>query len=231
MDASAKRPGSERARKLVPLAVSTLVAVVLVGVTVWSLEQDGETVPPEDEPGTPTPAAAPCDPVRSEPVEESRHIDAHPLQYSAPPASGNHSSRWAVLSPPFYGVADRPKVSVLVHNLEHGYNILWYDETVAGDAEELDLVMSIARSYGSLERDPAKAFIAAPWTAEDGEAMPAGMHYALTHWYADPQDRTRSRDDEVGYTMYCRAISADVVRRWMRDHPLRDAPEGYRVNM
>lgn len=47
MDASAKRPGSERARKLVPLAVSTLVAVVLVGVTVWSLGQDGETVPPE----------------------------------------------------------------------------------------------------------------------------------------------------------------------------------------
>ncbi|MDQ3276405.1 MAG: DUF3105 domain-containing protein, partial [Actinomycetota bacterium] len=78
----------------------------------------------------------------AETARQCRHavsaaVDAQ-FQYSAPPASGNHSSRWAVLSPPFYGVADRPKVSVLVHNLEHGYNILWYDETVAGDAEELD---------------------------------------------------------------------------------------------
>jgi hypothetical protein len=53
------------------------------------------------------------------------------------------------------------------------------------------------------------------------------MHYALTHWYADPTDRSRSRADEVGLTRYCAGISAEVVQAWMTDHPLRDAPEGF----
>ena len=53
------------------------------------------------------------------------------------------------------------------------------------------------------------------------------MHYALTHWYADPTDRTRFGDDELGLTRFCAEISTDVVQQWMDDYPLSDAPEGY----
>jgi len=53
------------------------------------------------------------------------------------------------------------------------------------------------------------------------------MNYALTHWYADPQDRTRSRSDEVGLTRYCADVDAETVQDWMDDYPLTDAPEGY----
>jgi hypothetical protein len=90
-------------------------------------------------------------------------------------------------------------------------------------------VRAIADGYASLDRspDPATAFIAAPWSAEDGDAFPEGMHYALTHWYADPTDRTRSRADEVGLTRYCANVSASLVRDWMTRYPLSDAPEGY----
>ena len=36
----------------------------------------------------------------------------------------------------FYTEDDRPELEALVHNLEHGYTILWYDETIADDADD-----------------------------------------------------------------------------------------------
>jgi hypothetical protein len=222
------------------LAVSLVVTAVLVAVFVapWSDDEpDGRAtdsagaVVDETDETDETAAEAACDPVLSQPADKNRHIDDRPLTYPEPPSFGHHSSRWAVLSPPFYSVADRPDVAVLVHNLEHGYNILWYDETVVDDATALAQVRTMAREYAGRDRDPARAFIAAPWTVQDGGSMPEGRHYALTHWYADPDDRSRSRQDEVGYTMYCSSVTPDVVRQWMRDYPLEDSPEGHPVNM
>ena len=216
-------------RRLVMLAVSVVVAVALAAFGVraaWPDDggPDGTTV------GGPT-ERADCDPVGSQPATENRHVGDQRLTYPAPPSFGDHSERWAVLSRSFYTVADRPDVSVLVHNLEHGYNILWYDQSVADDPARLAQVEAIAAGYTGSGRNPGNAFIAAPWTAKDGGGMPAGVHYALTHWYADPDDATGSRSDEVGYTRYCREVSDDLVRRWMLDFPLQNAPEGYRVNM
>jgi predicted outer membrane protein len=34
-----------------------------------------------------------------------------------------------------------------VHNLEHGYNLLWYDDTVAKNADELAVVKAIAAKF------------------------------------------------------------------------------------
>ena len=34
----------------------------------------------------------------------------------------------------FYTKDSRPELEALVHNLEHGFTILWYDETAADDA-------------------------------------------------------------------------------------------------
>ena len=100
---------------------------------------------------------------------------------------------------------------------------------MSDDGAALADVREIADEYASLGRgrDPATAFIAAPWTADDGDAFPDGAHYAFTHWYADPADRTRSRADEIGLTRYCAGLSPEAVREWMTDYPLKDAPEGY----
>ena len=214
------------------LALALTLAMVVIGIVGWSFWPDGNHSRPTDGPAA-VPANAStsepaCGPVLREPVGDAGdHIDA-PISYSsAPPSFGDHHSRWEVRALTFYDVGDRPDVSVLVHNLEHGYNILWYDQAVLDDSRALARVQEIADGYATLGRgrDPATAFIAAPWTASDGEAFPDGMHYALTHWYADPS--ARSRADEVGLTRYCSGISAQVVQDWMRDYPLRDAPEGY----
>ena len=54
---------------------------------------------------------------------------------------------------------------VLVHNLEHGYNILWYDQTVGDDRDALAWLGEVADPYATLGRGrhPASAFVAAPW--------------------------------------------------------------------
>lgn len=222
-------------RRPLALAVSLAVSLAVVSVGVagltWQQGRDGDRPVDAAVAGAGETADLGCGPVAREPVGDAGdHIDDRLITYSAaPPSFGDHRSRWEVRAATFYDVDDRPEVAVLVHNLEHGYNILWYDQTVLDDSDAMARVREIADGYTTLGsgRDPATAFITAPWTPEDGGAFPEGMHYAFTHWYADPTDRTRSRGDELGLTRYCAGISPDVVQEWMDDHPLRDAPEGY----
>jgi len=214
------------AQRRVVLAVAVAL-VVLVAAAWWSLRAGEDDR--QSRANTSTATAADCGPVLRKPTEGAgAHVDDATYD-SAPPSFGDHASRWEVSAASFYDVEDRPEVPVLVHNLEHGYNILWYDQSVLDDDAALSRVREIADRYATLDRspDPDNAFIAVPWTSADGAAFPEGMHYALTHWYADPTDRTRSRADEEGLTKYCSAISANIVEDWMTDHPLREAPEGY----
>lgn len=214
---------AERSRRLV--LAGALAAALIAGA--WAVGDrsvgTNAAVPVADGPA--------CGATRREPADGAgRHIDRGALRYqSAPPAVGDHRSRWAVGAEHYYDVRDRPPVPVLVHNLEHGYNILWYDDSVAEDAEAIATVKEIADEYASLhaEADPTKAFIAAPWTAADGNPFPDGARFALTHWYLDADDPGVTRADEMGVTRYCAGISAEIVRTWMRDFPLRDSPEGY----
>lgn len=218
-------------KRLALLGIALLVAGVLVVLAIRVMSPD----PPADQQSVvqeTAPGPLRCEPVQEQPVDASRHVDGPPIRYdAAPPAFGDHRSPWDYFARNFYQVEDRPEVAVLVHNLEHGYNILWYDETAAGDPEELAGIQELAEAYDGAKRDPSTALIAAPWTSSDGTSFPDGMHYALTHWYADPTDRTASRADEVGYTRYCTGLSDTVVEQWMQDYPLSDSPEGFPGNM
>ena len=63
---------------------------------------------------------------------------------TAPPAFGSHWNEQGTAPAPFnrkfYTEKDRPELEALVHNLEHGYTILWYDESIADDADELNVI-------------------------------------------------------------------------------------------
>ena len=52
---------------------------------------------------------------------------------TVPPSYGPHWATPVLGSRPFYTVKDRPQMEQLVHNLEHGYTIVWYDSTIKGD--------------------------------------------------------------------------------------------------
>ena len=168
-----------------------------------------------------TESAASCDAIETKPTDEKRnHIpDGTPITYAdAPPSFGDHRPQPASFERKFYTTSDRPEVAQLVHNLEHGYTILWYDDTVADENEQLDDIEAIAKKYSDVK------FIAAPWTKDDGDAFADGKHIALTRWSADaddPNDNSKQR----GNWQYCGATSGKVVADFVNNWSSDEAPE------
>ena len=158
------------------------------------------------------------------------HVDeTQQVEYpDAPPAFGSH---WNVagLAPAtferkFYTSNDRPELESLVHNLEHGYTILWYDQTAADDDDMLNTIEGIADKFRSDADNFRFKFIAAPWTSDDGEAFPEGQHVALTHWSAGGDGETDTSKQE-GIWQYCSEPSGAALEQYMLDYPYTDSPE------
>jgi hypothetical protein len=224
-----ERKAAERKRTFLFSGVIGLVALVIIGVTGWSLWTETQREGAIDEASFAefgvSEAAAGCDPVQKSPASGGAdHINPpQQIRYDqAPPSSGPHYPEWAGFDRKFYTAEDRPPVETLVHNLEHGYNILWYDETIADDPQALRQIEDVATKFEGSERDPANAFIAAPWTAADGGQFPQGKHVALTHWYADPV----TGQGEQGITRYCEQMSGAVVADFMAEWTQSEAREG-----
>jgi hypothetical protein len=209
----------ERRRSLMILGACVLVVVALLGSAVFVYVQDQR----EDSKAAGTPladlgvstSAAACDPIKkADATGSGDHVNA-PTQIpypDAPPAFGKHWGNFLQGSEirSFYTVQDRPQVERLVHSLEHGYTILWYDETVKPGTDAYKTVQSIAKKFDSY-------FIAAPWTADDGKSFPSGKHLALTHWTGP--------EKQEGITQYCAAPSGAVVDTFTQDYDADNAPE------
>jgi hypothetical protein len=163
-------------------------------------------------------SGAGCSPVRTHVASGNNvHVpDTTPMQYAeAPPAYGQHYATTAAFDRKFYAPGDRPALGHLVHNLEHGYNIVWYDDHVAGDPDQVEQLRAIARKY------QRQKFIVAPWLDSDGAAFPPRKHVAITHWWADPQDLR----DQKGIWRYCTATSGEAVADFTHRYPYTDSPE------
>lgn len=214
----------ERRRTVVVLSVCVVIALVIVGAAVIPLlRQNNLTNGPLDQLGADADAAG-CRPVEKKPAtgnQEHRPVGTQIDYPEAPPAFGPHWPTPAPFSRKFYTADDRPDVEYLVHNLEHGYTLLWYDATIAGSKDRLAVVKAVAsRLEGNR---PTDKFVAVPWTAKDGKPFPQGTHLALTHWSAggDPTDVSRQK----GVWEYCAKPSGAVVKSFMADFPYTDSPE------
>jgi hypothetical protein len=138
-----------------------------------------------------------------------------------PPSFGPHWPTPAPFARKFYTTSDRPQLEYLVHNLEHGYTLLWYDKSVAADSDEMATVKAIAKKFEGQKL--SDKFIAVPWTSRDGKAFPNGKHVALTHWSAggDPADVSKQK----GVWEYCGKPSGEAVSSFTKDYPYSDSPE------
>ena len=112
-----------------------------------------------------------------------------------------------------------------MHNLEHGYTILWYDETIADDADKLNEIEGIANKLRHDSNNRRYKFIAAPWTSDDEKEsgkFPEGQHIAFTHWSAGGRrDRHASRRRLAVLLRAQRRGAED----FMKDYPYTDSPE------
>lgn len=98
-------------------------------------------------------------------------------------------------------------VERLVHNLEHGYVVIWYDETIAQDATKTKALEQLADNVNSKLKRPK--YIAAPWP-KDRPAMPDGKHVSMNAWHA---------------RQLCGDVSGEAIATFMKAHPPTDAPE------
>jgi hypothetical protein len=137
--------------------------------------------------------------VQDLPTDEPLHEDeGSVISYSTnPPSSGHHYPIWA--EPGFY---DEPADDgYLVHNLEHGYVIIWYDCSFTDDCEALqDQIIDVIVDWDGYK------IIAMPRSGMDSMI-------ALTSW---------------GRLAFMDEFNADLIgefiERFHNDAPEPDAP-------
>ena len=224
----AQQKSAERARGLKIVGVCVVVALVIVGAAAyrpikdwWDLRAFNDI----DLSNIGGPASV-CGKISTVPAEGNQdHVPAGtPLDLTGnPPAMGQHYETWEPMSRKFYSTADRPDLGFLIHNLEHGFTILWYDETAAGDDEMMDQIKAIAQKYRGTDNLRLK-FKAVPWLEEDGEPFPDGQHIAFTHWSVGGTGDDAT-GEQVGVTQYCSEPSGAALQQFMLDYPYMDSPE------
>ena len=130
---------------------------------------------------------------------------------TVPPSFGPHWASPVLSSRPFYTVKDRPKMEQLVHNLEHGYTIIWYDTTIKGD--QLTALKNISTNARARDETAPAKFIVSAWDNAYGH-FPAGKHIGISHWGA-----------ATSHVQLCGKVSGEVVTNFIKNYPAADAPE------
>jgi hypothetical protein len=194
------------------LAVLVLTGVVFKVVRDAQAEQDVATI------GVATASAA-CDPVTTDPVQGSGvHVgpqtdkpDVTKVAYkTVPPSSGEHFVYPEYPARAFYTAEDRPKMENLVHNLEHGYTVVWYGKaTPQAQIDELKKISDNARRM----KETGGKFIVSAWDDAYG-AFPAGKTIGLSHWGA-----------KDGHRQLCGTVSGEAIKAFITAYPASDSPE------
>jgi hypothetical protein len=150
-----------------------------------------------------------CTGVHTDPLAKARDHVATPIDYSQqlygdtadgaapiPPSGGKHNGLSLGDTTRFYPLSEKPRPERAVHNLEHGYVVIWYDAQLP--AAQVQLLNSIAR-------DPSMSrLLVVGWWEGD---LPLGKHVVMTSW--QKTDR-------------CSSIDTAAVREFYTVH--HDAP-------
>ncbi len=212
----------ERRRTTAIVVGCVVVGLVIIGVAAVPLiRSNQESAKALDELGASAEAAG-CGKVTTKNAEGSgQHVaPGTALTYpESPPAYGQHWSTYLQGSQlrPFFDIDDRPELGQVVHSLEHGHTLVWYDQTIADDDEAMADLRTISKKF-----DASDKVMVLPWTADDGDPFPDGKHVALTHWSVTGGDKGTA---QVGVWRYCAQPSGAVVEQFLADYPASDAPE------
>jgi hypothetical protein len=228
MQAAQKR--AERRRLLVVIVACVAVIAIIGAAVAWAVigEQNKKNEALQSISGDV--AAASCDPVTDDPASgSSEHVgpgtkqaNVTKIEYSTvPPSSGKHFAVPAVDKRRVYTVADAPQIETLVHNLEHGYTILWYDRSL--EKEQAATFEALATKINAM-KESANKFLVSPWDPAYG-AFPAGKKYALSHWSADVDQASGKVSNQLGHRQLCGGLNTTVVEDFVKKYPWSSAPE------
>ncbi len=215
---AAQKAKDRRTTILVAVAAGAVVVVLigLVFVTVRNYRQDH---PDQVSLVGVAAGAASCDDVATDPATGvNEHVgpgtntpDITKIDYdSVPPTHGQHFPTPQVPANAFYTADDRPAMENLVHNLEHGYTVIWYSEDLPTEQQdELKQISDLARE---MEETGGK-FIVSAWDTAYGE-LPDDKPVALSHWGV-----------EAGKRQLCGAVSGAEIEKFIQGNPYTDSPE------
>ncbi len=131
-----------------------------------------------------------------------------------PPVSGDHWTTWQDISKPVYQEEERPELTELVHSPEHGWTIVWYDDSGASDEAAM---AQVAEAADAVQGAGAVKVVFMPWVGADGEVFPNGTHVAMTHW--------GNTDDGVEHRQFCAQPVATAILAFVERNPYTDSRE------
>ena len=219
-----KQEAGERRRRMIAIGAVSAAVVGVIGVTAFLAVSGEEADPAAGQGPVGIGSNATCTDDELIPADGGGdHVETDVTYDTTPPAFGPHRPIWEQVAAgrKLYEADDRPEIESLVHNLEHGYSILWYDQSVADDSDAMDAVEEIVDKFPG----PAVAegkFIAVPWLAEDGDPFPDGNHVALSHWSVKGDGQTGQ-----GVIRYCSGPNGDEVDDFVTAWPYSDSPEPF----
>ena len=225
-----KQKRGERRSGVMIVGVAVVIALLIVGAAAFRPIKDWYDLrkfQDVDVANIGAPASVCQDPITKDATGNQDHVQpGTPLTFTdAPPAFGKHYDQPDSMGRKLYSADDRPELGTLVHNLEHGYTILWYDETAAADTGQMADIRAIASKFEGTSNLRLK-FKAVPWTSadEDGAKFPDDQHIALTHWSAGGVD-AGADGKQLGVWQYCSEPSGAALKDFMLEYPYLDSPE------
>jgi hypothetical protein len=215
-----EQKAEQRKRNAITAIIGVVAGVLIIGGTVAVIAKQEKAKPQNRSAASygVAAASAACDPEITDVAAKSgNHVGPGTntpkqtfVKYATvPPTSGPHYPTPLPSTVNFYAVSDKPQTEQLVHNLEHGYTVVWYLPTLPQDQVD-DLKGLAANISGDL---PGNKFIVAPWDDAHG-AFPAGKTVAMSHWGA-----------KNGYRQLCGRVSGAAIKAFVDNHPYKDSPE------
>ena len=165
-----QRQSSRRAN----LVTAGIAAVVIVAVVALVLSDNAPTT--ISVPDGVAASAAGCNDVEQFAEQSRDHIDLgaeHDPYNSSPPTSGPHYGTPA--DPGFYPNPLEPEQ--LVHNLEHGQIVIWYDPEAPASA--VDGIQALVENANQRAQNSG---LVEPLLAAPFEGLDSGFGYALAGW-------------------------------------------------
>lgn len=153
-----KQKSTERRGTVIAIVVSLIAAGALITGAVMS-SKSSPSAPTEDINAIGVAQGeAGCSEVKEIDAEKlgANHVGGQ-VAYPNPPAAGNHNPQPAPRNLRFYARDTDRAPEQLVHNMEHGYVVVWYDDDLP--QEEVAMLQSVERSL----KDDHPKFIVSPW--------------------------------------------------------------------
>jgi hypothetical protein len=207
---------AERRKNFLFAGSAIVVAIILIGAAVIPAYLHDRAKKAKEKEGhqasaTSAEKAAGCLGVHNDPISPPGQHTTDAIDYTKakygdtrggtapiPPSGGRHNFVSLGDTNRFYPLSEKPRPERAVHNLEHGYIVIWYDSKLP--ASEVTKLETLAKS-GSLTR-----LLVVGWTQGD---LPDNKHVVLTSW--GRTDRCSTVSDAVVKTFYSDHLNAKVA--------------------